>query len=49
MQDNEVNTAFEILLEEIELVVNQLHEDGAQAVKKGDYEAVRSGSSCRFP
>jgi len=41
MQGNEVNTAFEILLEEIELVVNQLNEDGAQAFKEGDYDTTR--------
>lgn len=41
MDKNEVNTAFEILLEEIELVANQLNEDGAQAFKEGDYETAR--------
>lgn len=41
MQGNEVNTAFEILLEEIELVANQLNEDGAQAFKEGDYDTAR--------
>ncbi|WP_164920884.1 winged helix-turn-helix domain-containing protein [Thermosynechococcus vestitus] len=41
MQGNEVNTAFEILLEEIELVANQLNEDGAQALKEGDYDTAR--------
>lgn len=41
MQINEVNTAFEILLEEIELVANQLNEDGAQAFKYGDYDTAR--------
>ncbi len=41
MQVNEVNTAFEILLEEIELVANQLNEDGAQAFKEGDYDGAR--------
>lgn len=41
MQGNEVNTAFEILLEEIELVANDLNEEGAQAFKAGDYEAAR--------
>lgn len=40
MQANEVNTAFEILLEEIELVANQLNEDGAQAFKEGDYDVA---------
>ncbi len=41
MQGNEVNTAFEILFEEIELVANQLNEDGAQAFKEGDYDTAR--------
>ncbi|WP_297761304.1 winged helix-turn-helix domain-containing protein [Thermosynechococcus sp.] len=41
MQVNEVNTAFEILLEEIELVANQLNEDGAQAFKEGNYDTAR--------
>ncbi|SFV30231.1 winged helix-turn-helix domain-containing protein [Thermoflavifilum thermophilum] len=41
MQSNEVNTAFEILLEEIELVANQLNDDGAQAFKEGNYDTAR--------
>ncbi|GBD38318.1 hypothetical protein HRbin37_00565 [bacterium HR37] len=41
MESNEVNTAFEILLEEIELVANQLNEDGAHAFKEGDYDRAR--------
>ncbi|CDM66721.1 hypothetical protein [Pyrinomonas methylaliphatogenes] len=41
MQGNEVNTAFEILLEEIELVANQLNDDGAQAFKEGDFDTAR--------
>ncbi len=41
MQGNEVYTAFEILLEEIELLANQLNEEGAQAFKSGDYSMVR--------
>ncbi|MFN3919514.1 MAG: winged helix-turn-helix domain-containing protein [Methylohalobius sp.] len=41
MQGNEVNTAFEILLEEIEVVANELNDEGAQAFKAGDYEAAR--------
>ncbi|MEW6526393.1 MAG: hypothetical protein AB1444_06990 [Spirochaetota bacterium] len=41
MESNEVNTAFEILLEEIELVANQLNDDGAQALKEGDYDRAR--------
>lgn len=41
-QRNEVTTAFEILLEEIELVSNELNEEGARAFKAGNYEAARS-------
>jgi hypothetical protein len=41
MRGNEVNTAFEILLEEIELVANSLNEEGAEAFRKGDYERAR--------
>lgn len=41
MDKNEVNTAFEILLEEIELVANQLHESGAEAFRAGDYDKAR--------
>lgn len=41
MQGNEVNTAFEILLEEIELVANTLNEEGAKAFKTGDYDRTR--------
>lgn len=41
MERNEVNTAFEILLEEIELVANQLNESGAEAFRAGDYERAR--------
>ncbi len=41
IQENEVNTAFEILLEEIELVANQLNEEGAQAFKQGEYDKAR--------
>lgn len=41
MDKNEVNTAFEILLEEIEMVANALNEDGAAAFKGGDYDAAR--------
>ena len=42
MENNEVNIAFEILLEEIEGVVNALNEEGAKAFKEGDYEKARS-------
>jgi hypothetical protein len=41
MRQNEVNTAFEILLEEIELVANVLNDDGAKAFQAGNYEAAR--------
>lgn len=41
MNKNEVNIAFEILLEEIELVVNQLNESGVDAFRAGDYEKAR--------
>jgi len=41
METNEVNFAFEILLEEIEGVVNALNKDGAAAFQKGDYEKAR--------
>lgn len=41
MQGNEVYTAFEILLEEIEVVANQLHEKVVQAFNSGDYHTVR--------
>lgn len=41
METNEVNFAFEILLEEIELVVNTLNEDGSEAFQKGDYDKAR--------
>lgn len=41
MHTNEVNTAFEILLEEIELVANQLNDSGAEAFRAGDYDKAR--------
>jgi hypothetical protein len=41
MNKNEVNIAFEILLEEIELVANQLNESGADAFRAGDYDKAR--------
>lgn len=41
MDKNEVNIAFEMLLEEIELVANQLNEFGADAFRAGDYEKAR--------
>jgi hypothetical protein len=42
MDRNEVSTAFEIVLEEIETVVDSLNQDGAGAFQKGDYDAARS-------
>lgn len=41
MNRNEVNIAFEILLEEIEIVANQLNESGAEAFRSGDYDRAR--------
>lgn len=41
MNRNEVNVAFEILLEEIELVANQLNESGADAFRARDYDKAR--------
>lgn len=42
MEQNEVNEAFEILLEEIEAVANDLNEAGAEAFKAGDYDRART-------
>jgi len=42
MDQNEVNEAFEILLEEIEAVANALNEEGAQAFRSGDYDKAKS-------
>jgi hypothetical protein len=41
MNKNEVNSAFELLLEEIEIVANQLNESGANAFRAGDYDKAR--------
>ena len=41
MNSNEVNTAFEILIEEIELIANNLNEEGAKAIKAGSYDVAR--------
>lgn len=41
MNKNEVNTAFEILLEEIAALPNQLNESGAEAFRAGEYDQVR--------
>ncbi len=42
MDKNEVNEAFEILLEEIEAVANALNEAGAETLRAGDYDKARS-------
>lgn len=42
MDKNEVNEAFEILLEEIEAVANALNEEGAQAFRACDYSKAKS-------
>lgn len=41
MDQNEVGIAFEILLEEVESVVGELNEEGAEAFRRGDYDAAR--------
>ena len=38
---NEVSIAFEIVLEELEGVVENLNQDGAAAFQRGDYEAAK--------
>jgi len=38
---NEVATAFDIVLEEIEAAIAGLNQDGAEAFQKGDYEQAR--------
>lgn len=42
MERNEVSTALEIVLQEVETVVDRLNQEGAGAFHKGDYEAARS-------
>lgn len=42
MDKNEVNEAFEILLEEIEAVANAMNEEGAKAFRAGDYSKAKS-------
>lgn len=42
MDKNEVDEAFEILLEGIEAVANALNEKGAQAFRAGDYTKAKS-------
>ena len=39
---SEVSTAFEIVLEEIESVAENLNQGGWSAFQKGDYESARS-------
>ena len=41
MERNEVNVAFELLLEEIESVANGLNDEGAEAFRSGDYDKAR--------
>ncbi|MCL5075723.1 MAG: winged helix-turn-helix domain-containing protein [Chloroflexi bacterium] len=41
MDGNEVNVAFDILLEEIEMVANGLNEAGSEAFKSGQYDRAR--------
>lgn len=42
MRESEVDAAFRILLEEIQAVVDGLNEEGASALKAGNYEAARN-------
>jgi len=42
MDKNEVNEAFEILLEEIEAAADALNEEGAEAFRAGDYDKAKS-------
>ena len=42
MDKNEVDEAFEILLEGIEAVANALNKEGAQAFRAGDYTKAKS-------
>lgn len=42
MDKNEVDEAFEILLEGIEAVANALNEVGAQVFRAGDYTKAKS-------
>jgi len=41
MERNEVNAAFEILLEEIESVANAFNEEGANALRRGDHDKAQ--------
>ena len=40
-QRNEVNTAFDIVLEEIENAIEGLNQEGGAVLRKGDYEQAR--------
>jgi restriction system protein len=42
MDRNEVSTVFEIVLEEIEEVFDGLNNEGAEAFRRGDYDAARN-------
>jgi restriction system protein len=42
MERNEVDVAFDILLEEIEQVANAVHESGAAALRSGRYDEARA-------
>lgn len=41
MDKNEVNIAFEMLVQEIENVINELNHEGALAIEEKDYEKAR--------
>ncbi len=41
-EQNEVNIAFELLLEEIESVIGVLNKEAEEAFKSGDYEKVKT-------
>jgi restriction system protein len=41
MDRNEVSTAFEIVMEEVESVVDNLNEEGSESFRKGDYDKAR--------
>jgi len=47
MDRNEVEIAFEIVMEEIEAVADALNQEGAAAFQRGDYE--EEGRSSRMP
>jgi restriction system protein len=42
MDKNEVNSAFEILLEEIEEVFNMISEEGEEAFKTQDFDKAKT-------